>query len=115
MESNSEPGTAKTVTRAQSDVLRRSPGPTRKFPANAVFSDGLRVDSLLSSKVYNMSTEDAAHSLRKLGSLFSEKLQNHLCFTERDAFKSFVSAVRAQGPLTPYKELLLEHVKYALL
>jgi len=46
-----------------------------------------------------MSTEDAAHSLRKL---------------ERDAFKSFVSALRAQGPLTPYKELLVEHVKYAL-
>ena len=88
MESNSEPGTAKTVTRPQSDVLRRSPGPTRRFPANAVFSDRLRVDSLLSSKVYNMSTEDAAHSLRKLGILlFRKSLKSSLlcrtgCFQE---------------------------------
>uniref|UniRef100_A0A7E4ZYC4 ENT domain-containing protein n=1 Tax=Panagrellus redivivus TaxID=6233 RepID=A0A7E4ZYC4_PANRE len=33
---------------------------------------------------------------------------------EKNAFRAVVAAFRAQGPLTPYKELILEHLKFAL-
>uniref|UniRef100_A0AC34R7I3 ENT domain-containing protein n=2 Tax=Panagrolaimus sp. JU765 TaxID=591449 RepID=A0AC34R7I3_9BILA len=79
---------------------QKRPGRKKYVPTSSIFSEELfDVPPLYSHPEFNYSVEQASNSLRTL---------------EKEAFKALVDAFRAQGPLTPYKEILLEHAKYAL-
>lgn len=67
-----------------------------------------------SSTIDEFENGDCRFLLRTLGYKILLKLLK-LTHLERQAFESIVNALRAQGPLTEYKEALITHLKSALL
>uniref|UniRef100_A0AC34FTD1 ENT domain-containing protein n=1 Tax=Panagrolaimus sp. ES5 TaxID=591445 RepID=A0AC34FTD1_9BILA len=78
----------------------KKPGRKKYFPTSSRFTEPSSSSSYFEgNKIYNVDVEDATHILRKI---------------EFAAFQAVATAFRTQGPLTPYKELILEHLRFAL-
>lgn len=118
MEPRSDSETENLVRRSKSsDTVHRndSINKYRRFPTSSILSqEPLDLNDLENCQ---MSVEEASCLLRDYGlsCLSRVSLKLSCSILEKEAFKAMITALRCQGPLTPYKECLIEHIKYALL
>uniref|UniRef100_A0A914YCV7 ENT domain-containing protein n=1 Tax=Panagrolaimus superbus TaxID=310955 RepID=A0A914YCV7_9BILA len=95
---NDNNGEASSLPRSIEEL--KKPGRKKYFPTNSRFTEPSSSSAYFEgNKIYSVDVEDATHILRKM---------------EFAAFQAVATAFRTQGPLTPYKELMLEHLRFAL-
>uniref|UniRef100_A0AC35GEN4 ENT domain-containing protein n=1 Tax=Panagrolaimus sp. PS1159 TaxID=55785 RepID=A0AC35GEN4_9BILA len=99
-ETSSALNNGETITFSRSIEELKKPGRKKHVPTSSRFTEPSSSSSYFEgNKIYNFDVEDSALILRQM---------------ELEALKNVATAFRCQGPLTPYKELILEHLKFAL-